>query len=831
MICFYEHEKGTKEEVYEMTVNVPPVGMVWDFLEGKWITTEIYQRSEIKEDQYWERPINIDYNRLRKQEREKQKRNPLYVDAELEAFREREWFRRMNGFWFMNNGKPTFITGTHYIYLTWWRIDIGYPHYRDSDRQFFYCWSYCEGDPDSFGLIEAARRRSGKTFRSTIVHYEFPSRTLGTDMFSTIQSKTKPDAAKVFSKLINGFKSLPDFFVPLFDTSGGTRPKNKLIFQEKSSRAADYESPDVELGSEINFESYEILAPDGTRQIRYLRDECFGGEVELLKSDGFSISAKDIEVGDYLMGDDGTPRRVSHVHSGEDKMYRIKMNKSNSWTCNGDHILVMKWARRDQKFKGKSFGEIIEMPVNEYLSLTKSQQKHLVMFFGESSDVDCFSVEEVGNGKYFSIKTEGNQRIRLASGLIVHNCGKTLLADIHVGWGVVKECLKVGTRTIVGKALYTTTIEEGGSVPFKRLWNDSGFQEKDPDTFRTRSGLYRLFTPAHKNDADFIDKYGICDSVAAKDAMQKERNALASSPKQLAEYIRKNPWTIDEAFYSINDECIYDSLKLVNQMKLLATKEEKEWFVRGNLHWIDGIGSDVEFKENFNGKWLIHAKWLEKAMEPESGLINNWEKIGEVYRPISNNTSLTGADTFDHSRKNLKDEQQASNAAFYTLQRHDPMNEEFDNTFLCEYIYRQPSADLMAEDLLKQCVFFGTPAIIENNKPGAISYFERNGYTGFIQKVDGKDGIAGSPKNKQSLAETTEDYIANYVENVVFPNLLDDWNQFSLEDSTAFDAAMGSGWAILIANRLGKKFQKKPDHLDKDDRRRNHVRNVISKHL
>ena len=38
-----------------------------------------------------------------------------YIDEEFK--------RREEGFWFNNNGKPTYITGTHYMYLQWSKID------------------------------------------------------------------------------------------------------------------------------------------------------------------------------------------------------------------------------------------------------------------------------------------------------------------------------------------------------------------------------------------------------------------------------------------------------------------------------------------------------------------------------------------------------------------------------------------------------------------------------------------------------------------------------------------------------------------------------------
>ena len=39
-----------------------------------------------------------------------------YIDEEFK--------RREEGFWFINNSKPTWITGTHYMYLQWSKIDV-----------------------------------------------------------------------------------------------------------------------------------------------------------------------------------------------------------------------------------------------------------------------------------------------------------------------------------------------------------------------------------------------------------------------------------------------------------------------------------------------------------------------------------------------------------------------------------------------------------------------------------------------------------------------------------------------------------------------------------
>ena len=59
---------------------------------------------------------------------------------------DKEFKRRDEGFWFMNNGKPTYIVGTHYMYLLWSKIDVGAPDFREANRLFFIFWEACKAD-------------------------------------------------------------------------------------------------------------------------------------------------------------------------------------------------------------------------------------------------------------------------------------------------------------------------------------------------------------------------------------------------------------------------------------------------------------------------------------------------------------------------------------------------------------------------------------------------------------------------------------------------------------------------------------------------------------
>jgi hypothetical protein len=88
--------------------------------------------------------------------------------------------------------------------------------------------------------------------------------------------------------------------------------------------------------------------------------KCWGKDTPMLLYDGTTKPVQHIVAGDRLMGDDGTPRTVQAGsiiigHTAKDgadaATYRItNQNKGKlSWTCNADHILVLKFNVRPCK--------------------------------------------------------------------------------------------------------------------------------------------------------------------------------------------------------------------------------------------------------------------------------------------------------------------------------------------------------------------------------------------------------------------------------------------------------------------------------------------------
>lgn len=272
-------EGGSVVNIQGLDCSIPPEGYVYNVATKKIEYRGIYSRSKIQSEQYWERnPLPSWYKDAMKREeaydKTKKEDDPNFYDEKLEEYKRQEWDRRLNGFWFMNNGKPTYITGSHYMYMQWFQIDIGYPRFRVPDLEYFYFLQYVIEDHESMGMLEVTKRRFGKTFRGGLFLYEYITRTRMTN--GGIQSKTGNDAKKVFAKaVVAPFKKLPKFFRPEYDTSLGITPKSEIRFQNTNLRGKKAENniDKEELGSMIDWGSAETIHYDGQKIHRYFSDE------------------------------------------------------------------------------------------------------------------------------------------------------------------------------------------------------------------------------------------------------------------------------------------------------------------------------------------------------------------------------------------------------------------------------------------------------------------------------------------------------------------------------------------------------------------------------
>jgi hypothetical protein len=148
-----------------------------------------------------------------------------YIDSEFN--------KREQGFWFYNKSVATYVTGSHYMYLQWSKIDVGQPDFRESNRLFFIFWEACKADARSYGMCYLKNRRSGFSFMSSAETVNVA--TITSDARYGILSKSGPDAKKMFTdKVVPISVNYPFFFKPIQD--GMDRPKTELAYRVPATK-------------------------------------------------------------------------------------------------------------------------------------------------------------------------------------------------------------------------------------------------------------------------------------------------------------------------------------------------------------------------------------------------------------------------------------------------------------------------------------------------------------------------------------------------------------------------------------------------------------------
>ena len=148
-----------------------------------------------------------------------------YIDGEFN--------KREKGHWFNNRGVDTYITGAHFMYLQWSKIDVGKPEFREANRLFYIFWEACKADRRSYGMCYLKNRRSGFSFMASGETVNMA--TISSDSRFGILSKSGADAKKMFTdKVVPISVNYPFFFKPVQD--GMDRPKTELAYRVPASK-------------------------------------------------------------------------------------------------------------------------------------------------------------------------------------------------------------------------------------------------------------------------------------------------------------------------------------------------------------------------------------------------------------------------------------------------------------------------------------------------------------------------------------------------------------------------------------------------------------------
>ena len=642
-------EGGSVIDIQGLQCNLPPEGYVYNILTKKVEFRGIYKISDKKEEQYWKRiPMPSWYKDVTKawdDYDKKRKDDDLeFYDERLEEYKKQEWDRRLNGFWYYNNGIPTYLTGMHYLYLQFWSIDIGYPKFRMPDLEKFYFMEYCIQDPLCMGMLEVTKRRFGKSFVAGLFVTEYTTRTKMTN--GGIQSKTGADAKKFFAKtVVNPFRRLPKFFRPEYDMSLGVNPKSEMRFQKTNVRGkkAEENIDKDELGSVIDFQSADAVAYDGQKLHRYVADEC----------------------------------------------------------------------------------------------------------------------------------------------------GKTTEVNVYDRHEVVRYCLLDDEGQIIGKALYTTTVEklvsekDGVQDAFKLLWQESD-QEKRQENGTTSSGLYRFFMSA-KRTRNF-DDFGFPDEEKTLEQILADRETVKNNPRALSARIRKEPLTIDEAFSTDADGCIFNVLNIGEREVYL---KENPVLKRKVIFYRD-IDQIVRWREASDKEQDFHWKITQF---PPKGEENKFTLDVKLKKPDRIEDGAIAIDGYSNSQGG----KYGSKASAWIGRRYNLLDPKNTGKAIGHLYGRPQIKETLHEQVMLAAEFYGYKAWYEHNSDDYLSYFRDRGrvaYLGTYPKISmdpaKKDAerYKGFPTTPFSLMKQTDVgimYFEHHIDSIDYENLLEDAKKFDPNNRTDYD--------------------------------------------
>lgn len=415
-------------------------------------------------------------------------------------------------------------------------------------------------------------------------------------------------------------------------------------------------------------------------------------------------------------------------------------------------------------------------------------------------------------------------------------------------FGMVKKSLTKGVR-IVGKMFIISTIEKyTGADPdsdealagdkYKYLYYNSIPTDRNKND-ETRTGLYKIFVSSYEHYEGLIDKYGYpitedpkvptktadgeVVKTGIKTRLQNELESIGSNARARIEFLRKTPIEEKDGFAVADGLCTFDQGKILEQIAFNDSLPKNAHgltpFIRkGNFKWKGGVKDCgvVEWKDDPEfGRFLI--TWM-----PDEELRNVQVKRGKKLLPGNSSLGAFGVDTY---RVSQTVDKKGSKGSMHGYLKANPTSAP-NNHFFLEYLCRPEKIEIFLEDMIMAMVFYGMPALIENNVLNLLEEMNRRGYSGYSLKRPDKHEkklseterlLGGIPTTSEDVREMQSSALESNIDDHVgeidedtygtmyFNRTLYDWMAFDPSNRTKRDASISSSLAIIGATKGKKK--------------------------
>lgn len=432
---------------------------------------------------------------------------------------------------------------------------------------------------------------------------------------------------------------------------------------------------------------------------------------------------------------------------------------------------------------------------------------------------------ELGNEVQIAPAKEKALDGRTAADVLQDEVGKTDAAkeaDVYKRVQINRFCVYRNNRK-VGLIRATSTVEEmeAGGAECEKIWKNS-----DPDNLTangfTTTGLLRYFISAKETATQFVDDYGFIDEKKAVSFHTAERESREYDEQELSSYIRKNPFTPEEAFIKDAAVCQFNTFILTQtRNKLNTIPKNQQPFTVGNLDWVDSVDGDVEFTRDprggrFKFTWFPDKQYLNK-------LRKNWNGIWE---PVNDDKWIIGTDPIKFIKS---DDPRSSKAGVYAFRLFDPSvdmgkdkKDWLSHNFFVQYLYRPDEPETYFEDMIKLVKYLGCSILPEYNVDSLGKHFKSRGYYSCLlwaPNID--DEIVDDNTPEKGLTSTDEiidagirllkSFVNNHGHRIPFIELVDQMLDFDISKRTKYDAVMAAIYTMIATRR---KVESEPEEID-----------------
>lgn len=399
-------------------------------------------------------------------------------------------------------------------------------------------------------------------------------------------------------------------------------------------------------------------------------------------------------------------------------------------------------------------------------------------------------------------------------------------------FAIISKTLVKGVKRVGFVEMPSTVnkMSKGGSE-FKLLWENADVDKRTP----TINRLVRYFSPAFDGYEGFIDKYGfsvinsptpeqkkylvdkwvVTDEngvtiseiseedieLGAKAYITKRREGRTGD--DLEEEIRMNPCNEVEAFMSANADCIFNVVKLNEQIERLKENpvpKRKIIFYRDEINqlirWRDAKDTETfawEFVSDLNLKGEANKHYYDNGTK----------------RPGRIDSGVIGVDGYSNSQGGKRYGSKASAWVYSKYDIRDPLN----TGLFTGHLYGRPNEkEELHNQIILAAEYLGYQVYYEFVADDYYTYFKNRGKLGYLakfplnaidpskRKKDNVERHYGFPVTDFAMTKQNDSmisYVEHYCEKIYWMELLEDLKNFEPSKRTPSDRTVSAMIALV----------------------------------